>query len=126
MAREIEGAAIVGDFPPMVGIKDKKGSFVKGTVLAIGSTANGNPVVTLVLIDLDGNTSISKSKGVYQEVEVKVGDAVQVIGSLTDLKDKLPKLVVGDVVTITYESDKPSKKGNPKKIFKVVVDDEAN
>lgn len=126
MAREIEGAAIVGDFPPMVGIKDRKGMFVKGKVVAIGSTTNRNPVVTLALIDLDGSTSISKSKGVYEEVEVKVGDAVQVIGSLTDLKDKLPKLVVGDVVTITYKEDKPSKKGNPKKIFTVSVDDEAN
>lgn len=122
MAREIEGAAIVGDFPPMVGIRNK-GNFVKGTVLALGTTSNKNPVVTLALIDLDGSTSISKSKGVYEEVEVAVGDAVQVIGSLTDLRDKLPKLTVGDVVTITYDSDKPSKKGNPKKIFKIVVED---
>lgn len=123
MAREIEGAAIVGDFPPMVGIKDVKGSFVKGKVLAIGNTTNNNPTVTLSLIDLNGSTSISKSKGVYEEVEVKVGDAVQVIGSLTDLKDKLPKLTVGDIVTITYTSDAPSKKGNPKKIFTMIVED---
>jgi len=123
MGREIEGAPIVGgDFPPMVGIKDKIGNFVKGKVIAVGSTANRNPTVTLSLLDLDGSTSISKSKGLYTEVEVAVGDAVQVIGSLTDLKDKLPKLIVGDVVTITYVSDAPSKKGNPKKLFKVIVD----
>lgn len=121
MSKEIEGAAITGNFPPMVSIRTK-GNFVKGKVLAIGSTSNRNPVVTLSLIDLDGSTSISESKGVYKEVEVAVGDAVQLIGSLTDLKDKLPKLVVGDVVTVTYDSDKPSKKGSPKKIFKVIVD----
>lgn len=121
MAKEIEGAVVVGNFPPMVGLRTKK-NFVKGTVTATAHTANGNPVITLALIDMDGTTSISKSKGIYEEVEVAVGDAVQVIGSLTDLRDKLPKLAVGDVVTITYDSDKPSKKGSPKKIFRVLVD----
>lgn len=124
MAREIEGAAIVGDFPPMVGIKDKKGSFVKGTVLAIGSTANGNPVVTLALIDLDGNTSISKSKGVYQEVEVKVGDAVQVIGSNKQLKEKLPQLQVGNIVSITFKGKKALKQGRSLNEYQVLVHDE--
>lgn len=123
MAREIEGAAIVGNFPPLVGLKDKIGNFVKGKVTKVDRTTNGNPAVTLSLIDLQGSTSIQESKGKYKEVEVNVGDAVQIVGSLTDLKDKLPKLQVGDEVTITYVSDAPSKKGNPKKIFSVIVED---
>jgi len=122
MTREIESTFVAGNFPPLVSIKNKKGEYVKGRVLAIASTANGNPVVTLSLMDLEGGTSISKGKGVYEEVEVAVGDPVQLVGSLTDLKDKLPKLIVGDIVTVTYMDDKPSKKGNAKKIFKVIVD----
>lgn len=120
MGREIPGAVATGDFHPMVGIR-KKNNFVTGKVTAIGKTTNGNPVVTLKLIDLEGTTSISKSKGVYEEVDVNVGDLVQVIGSLTDLRDKLPQLAVGDEVTITYTHDVPSGKGHAKKIFKVTV-----
>lgn len=120
MGREIPGAVTVGDFHPMVGIR-AKGNFVTGKVTAIGKTAGNNPVVTLKLADLDGTTAISKSKGVYEEVEVNVGDLVQVIGSLTDLRDKLPQLSIGDEVTITYTHDVPSGKGHAKKIFKVEV-----
>lgn len=120
MGRVIPGA-VKGDFHPMVGLR-KLGNYVKGKVTEVGSTTSKNPFVTLELIDLDGSTSKSVAKGQYEEVEVGQGDLVQVIGSLTDLRDKLPQVGVGDIVTITYESDIPSKKGNPKKIFKVEVE----
>lgn len=119
MGREIEGA-VQGDFHPMVGIREI-GNYVKGKVLEIGATTTGNPFVTLSLIDLEGSTSKSVSKGVYEEVEVGLGDKVQVIGTTKDLKDKLPKLEKGNVVTITYIEDRQVPKGKMK-IFKVLVD----
>lgn len=122
MSREISGSAIVGTFPPMVGIREK-GNFVKGNVVAIGTTTNGNPVVSLSLIDLDGSTSISKSKGVYEEVEVAVGDTVQVIGSNKQLKEKLPQLKVGDITTITFKGKKPLKQGRSLNEYSVVVEE---
>lgn len=123
MGREIPGSvANKEDFHPMVGIR-KIGQYVKGKILVIGATAKKNPVLTLELIDLTGTTSTSPEKGKYIEVEVGVGDKVQFIGNLTDLKDKLPKLNIGEIVTITYDHDVPSGKGNPKKIFKVEVDE---
>lgn len=103
MPREIKGNTVTGNFPPLVGIR-KKGNFVKGKVVEKGNTRSQNPTVTLALIDLDGSTSISPSKGVYQEVDVNVGDAVQVIGSIKDLREKLPQLEIGDIVTITNVS----------------------
>lgn len=123
MGREIAGSvANPKDFHPMVGIR-KIGQFVKGEITETGVTAKKNPVLTLKLIDLDGSTSVSREKGRYEEVEVNVGDLVQFIGNLTDLKDKLPQLNVGEIVTITYQSEVPSKKGHPKKIFKVEVEE---
>ena len=120
MPKEIAGA-VKADFHPMVGLR-QIGNYVKGEVTAKGTTTQGNPVITLELIDLDGSVQKSIAKGQYQEVEVSPGDLVQFIGNLTDLRDKLPKLAVGDIVTITNHSTVPSGKGNPKKIFKVVVD----
>ena len=122
MAREIEGATITGTFPPMVGIRNK-GNYVKGKVSAIGTTTNGNPVVSSTLIDLDGSTSISKSKGVYEEVEVAEGDTVQLIGSNKQLREKLPQLQVGDVVTVTFIGKKQLKQGRSLNEYKVTVED---
>ncbi len=122
MAREIQGSSTVtGDFPPLVGIREK-GQYVKGKVVAKATTANGNPAVTLELIDLDGSTSISPSKGVYQEVEVAVGDAVQIIGSSKQLKDKLPQLEIGDITTITSEGKKKLQGGKTLNQYKVTVE----
>lgn len=122
MAREIADTVVMGDFPPMVGIRNK-GNFVKGKVLALGTTTNGNPVISLALIDLDGSTSISKSKGVYEEVEVAVGDTVQVIGSNKQLKEKLPKLQVGDITTITFKGKKALKQGRSLNEYQVLVEE---
>lgn len=121
MAREIEGSTMTGNFPPLIGIKNK-GNFVKGKVLAIGTTANNNPVVTMSLIDLEGSTTVSESKGVYKEVDVATGDAVQIIGSTKQLREKLPQLVVGDVVTISFVGKKALKQGRSMNEFKVIVD----
>ena len=109
------------DFHPLVGLRTI-GQYVKGKVLEMGTTANKNPVICLELIDLEGSTSKAVSKGVYQEVEVKVGDKVQVIGNLKDLNAKLPLLAVGDVVTITFTHEIPTKRGRAMKAFKVEVD----
>jgi hypothetical protein len=122
MAREIADTVVMGDFPPMVGIRTK-GNYVKGKVLALGTTSNGNPVISLSLIDLDGSTSISKSKGVYEEVEVAVGDTVQVIGSNKQLKEKLPQLKVGDITTITFKGKKALKQGRSLNEYSVLVED---
>lgn len=121
MAREIPDAIVSGDFPPMVGLREK-GNFVKGTVTALGATTNGNPVATLTLIDLDGSTSISKGKGVYEEVEVSVGESVQVVGSHKRLKEKIPQLTVGDVVTITNMGKTKLQSGKARYEYKVMVD----
>lgn len=112
--------AVQGEFAPMVGLR-AKGNFVKGTVKAIGQTNNGNPVVTLALIDMDGSTSISKSKGVYEEVDVNPGDDVQVIGSVKQLREKLPQLAIGDVTTVTFLEKIKLKGGKTLNTFKVEV-----
>jgi|ERR1019366_894161 hypothetical protein len=121
MAREIESTTMTGNFPPFVGIREK-GQFVKGKVVAKGLTDNGNPAITLSLIDLDGSTSTSPSKGVYIEAEVTVGDAVQIIGSSKQLREKLPQLEVGDVVTITSLGKKALTGGKTLGQYKVMVD----
>lgn len=123
MAREIQDSTITGNFPPLVGIRSK-GNYVKGKVLSLGTTTNGNPVVTLSLIDLDGSTSVSRSKGVYEEVEVAVGDTVQVIGSNKQLKEKLPQLKVGDITTITFKGKKPLKQGRSLNEYSVMVEED--
>lgn len=109
-------------FPPMVGIGRIIGQFVKGRVIAKDNTKNGNFVVSLALIDLEGSTSKQVEKGKYEEVEVGAGDTVQLVANLTDLKEKLPQLELNDVVTVTYKTDVPSGRGKPKKIFEVLVD----
>lgn len=122
MAREIADTIMTGDFPPMVGIRNK-GNYVKGKVLSLGTTNNQNPVITLSLIDLDGSTSKSVSKGVYEEVEVAVGDTVQVIGSNKQLREKLPQLKVGDITTITFKGKKALKQGRSLNEYTVLVED---
>lgn len=122
MAREIADKVVTGDFPPLVGIRGK-GNFVKGKVVALGTTTNGNPVATLELIDMDGSTSISKGKGVYEEVEVAVGDQVQVVGSNKQLKEKLPQLQVGDITTITFKGKKALKQGRSLNEYQVLVEE---
>lgn len=121
MAREIQGSTVTGNFPPLVGIREK-GQFVKGKVLAKTLTASGNPAITLSLMDLDGSTSISPEKGKYVEVEVNEGDAVQIIGSVKQLKEKLPQLEIGDVVTITSNGKSKLSGGRTMNNFKVVVE----
>jgi RecJ-like exonuclease len=112
--------SVKGDFHPMVGLREI-GNYVKGEIKEIGQTTAGNPYVTLALIDLDGSTSKSVSKGVYEEVEVGAGDLVQVIGSVKQLREKLPQLAVGEIVTITFTEEIKVPKGKMKK-FKVEVE----
>ena len=120
MAREIQSTSATGNFPPLVGIREK-GQYVKGKVVAKAMTNNGNPAITLELIDLDGSTSISPSKGVYTEVEVAVGDAVQIIGSSKQLREKLPQLEIGDIALITSQGKKALTGGKTLGQYKVEV-----
>lgn len=123
MPREIPDSVISGDFPPMIGLREK-GGFVKGKVVEIGSTTGGNPVISLELIDLENaTTQISKEKGVYEEVDVEVGDIVQVIGSTKQLKEKLPQVQVGEIITVTFKGKKPLKQGRSLNEYSVVIDD---
>lgn len=124
MPTEIEGNPnSTIEYHPLVGIRTKPGEFVKGKLLEVAQTKNGNPVITLEIIDIDGITTKSISKGVYAEVDVKEGDKVQLVATVLDLKDKLPKLAayIGKVVTITFEKTQKLAKGT-KKLYKVVVD----
>lgn len=120
--REIEDGQQTGDYPPLIGLREK-GNYVKGKVTAITQTKNGNPAVTLTLIDLEGSTSRSEGKGKYVEVDVKVGDDVQVIGSVKQLRAKLPQLVVGDVATIKFTGKKKLEGGKSLNEFKVTVEE---
>lgn len=119
MSRVIEDKQM-SKFPPMVGLR-APGNFVKGKVVAKNVTAKGNPCIDLTLIEMDGSTSQSISRGKYEEVSVEEGDLVQLIGSVKQLKDKLPLLEIGDVVTVTFVEEMPVPKGKMK-VFKVVVD----
>lgn len=110
------------NYHPLVGLRNI-GNFVKGKVTEKGETVNKNPVITLELIDLEGSTSKSVSKGVYAEVEVGVGDLVQLVGNLKDLKDKFPSIQLGDYVLIKYEKDIPTKRGRAMKGFAIDVFD---
>lgn len=121
MGRELQGSTKT-DYPPMVGLREV-GNYVKGKVKEIGATQKGNPAVTLSLIDTNASTTRSTSKGVYTEIEVGEGDDVQVIGSVRQLKEKLPQLAIGDIVTITHTGNKPLDGGRTLKEFKVVVEE---
>lgn len=124
MSREIKGSSntVTGNFPPLVGIREK-GNYVKGMVTAKGLTAANNPTLTMTLIDLEGSSSASPSKGVYVEVDVNAGDTVQIIGSVKDLREKLPQVEIGDVVTITNEKGRiPLKNGKSTYNFRVEVE----
>lgn len=122
MGREIPDEYKGGDFHPMVGLRNI-GDYVKGEVVEKSTTANGNPAITLKLLDMSETASASKSvaKGQYEEVSVGPNDLVQVIGSVKQLKEKLPKLNVGEVVTITFKEEVKVPKGKLKK-FSVLVD----
>lgn len=100
MGRTI-GDNVQTDYPPMVGLR-VKGNYVKGKVIDKTLTKAGNPALTLELIDLEGSTSKSVSKGVYEEVEVAVGDKVQIVGSVKQLREKLPLVEIGETVTVTF------------------------
>lgn len=123
MGREIVGATQVdtSKFYPMVGIRDTVGQFVKGKVLRVSITKNSNPVIDLELMDLDGSTAKSVSKGVYAETDVKIGDTVSLIGTTRQLQEKLPQLAVGDIVTITFTGTTKVSKGTMKN-YKVEVE----
>ena len=121
MAREIADTVMTGDFPPMVGLRTK-GNYVKGKVLGISQTANGNPVATLELIDLEGTSSKSVSKGVYEEVEVGVGDSVQLVGNVKQLREKIPQLAINDIATVTFIGKKVLQGGKTLNQFKVEVE----
>lgn len=129
MGREIQGTtALTGNFPPSVRL-EKKGDSITGEVtskrqLPADQYGHNNTVVSLRLIDLQGgSTQVSVSKGVYEEVDVNVGDIVDFVGRGTDLREKVPQLNIGDTVTITHAGESPKKPGrNSKKLFKVTVE----
>ena len=124
MPREIPDSVATGDFPPMIGLREV-GSFVKGKVIEVGSTTNGSPVLSLELLGLHdkATTSVSVEKGVYEEVDVELGDTVQMIGSTKQLKEKLPQVQVGEVVTITFKGKKALKGSRSLNEFSVIIDD---
>lgn len=127
---EIKGTSTAtGKFPPSVRL-ETKGDFIKGKVtssrqLPADAYGHTNTVVSLELIDMNGgSTQISVAKGEYQEVAVAPGDILDFVGRGTDLREKIPQLQVGQIVTITYKGESPKVKGrNPKKLFSVVVED---
>jgi len=128
MAREIQGSTATGKFPPSVRL-ETKGDYVKGKVTATrdlpaDSYGHVNRVLALELIDLEGgSTQISLGEGKYQEVEVAAGDIVDFVGRGTVLREKIPQVNVGEIVTITFQGEGPKKKGRqPAKLFKVVVE----
>jgi hypothetical protein len=114
-------------FPPMVNINNV-GDFVKGTVTEVKSLPKDKyghikPAITLKLVDLKGETKESRGRGEPSvAVDVEEGAEVVFIGSGTDLRAKLPKLRVGNLVTITYTGDLDTGKGNPFKQYQVEVD----
>jgi hypothetical protein len=113
-------------FPPMVNLNNH-GDFVKGKVLEVGTLPKDKyghikPKVLLFLIDIKGETKESRGRGEPAvAVDVEEGAEVVFIGSGTDLRAKLPKLTVGQTVTITYAGDLDTGKGNPFKQYIVEV-----
>jgi hypothetical protein len=121
MGREIVSERQTKDFLPLVGLRTA-GNYVKGKVVEFGKTTNNNLVVSLELIDLDGSTSKSISKGKYAEVEVALGDRVQLICTSKQLADKVPQVQVGEIVTITFEGKVKIGNGRSMNNFRVVVE----
>ena len=128
MSREINGKTSTSNFPPSVRLSNK-GEYIKGKVMSARDLpadqyGHVNRVLTLELIDLEGgSTQISVSKGVYEEVEVSAGDLVDFVGRGTNLREKIPQIQVGEVVTITNDGEKKGKPGrNALKLFKVTVE----
>lgn len=98
------------------------GDFVKGEVLSVRDMPKDKygkikPVVNLKLMDAQGEFRLAKSP-----VDVEEGTVVGLFGSTTDLMDKLPRLPVGKVVTITYLRNVDTGKGNPFKEFDIDVE----
>ena len=122
MAREIVSDRQVKDFLPLVGLRET-GNYVKGKVIEISKTTKNNPVVTLDLIDLEGSTSKSIAKGKYQEVGVDPGDRVQLIGTSDQLRDKLSKVMVGQVVIIRFDGKVKLQNGHSMNNFYVGVEE---
>lgn len=129
MGKEIRGSSTTGKFNPSVRL-EAQGEFIKGTIvdardLPPDSYGHKNRAISIQLIDLNGGSvQRSVAKGQYEEVEVSEGDVVDFVGRGTDLREKIPQLKVGDVVTITQNGEAPNKrKGqNAKKLFKVEVE----
>jgi hypothetical protein len=121
MAREIVAERQAKDFLPLVGLREA-GNYVKGKVLEFGKTTNNNLVVSLELVDLEGSTSKSISKGKYEEVAVNVGDKVQLICTSKQLQDKIPQTKVGEVITVTFQGKVRLQNGRSMNNFKVEVD----
>ncbi len=127
MGREITSTTMTGNFPPLVDIS-AKGNFVKGKItktriLPKNKFGHTNPAITLTLIDMDGEVLASQGKGQKRiPVNVEAGAEVELIGSGRELQDKLGQLQVGDVVTVTNDGTKDTGKGNPLKLYKVMVD----
>jgi hypothetical protein len=99
MGRTIQPKSNGEDFLPMVSIREKD-QYVVGKVMGLGETANGNPYATLELHDLEGSTQKSVSKGVYEEVDVDIKSLVQLVGSTKQLREMIPQLQVGEIVTV--------------------------
>ncbi len=127
MGREITSTTMTGSFAPTVEI-DEKGQYVKGKVLRFRTLPKNKfgktpTAVTLSLIDLTGEVTTSPGKGMKRiPVEVAEGGEVEIIGGGRDLADKIGQLAVGDIVTITNDGSKDVGKGNPLKLYKVMVD----
>ncbi len=128
MGREITSTTMTGTFAPRVDISGK-GDYVKGKVIKLRTLPKNkfghtNPTVILSLIDLKGEVTASPGKGQKRvPVEVAEGAEVELLGSGRELTDKLPQLQVGDIVTITNAGTKDTGKGNPLKLFTVLVED---
>lgn len=128
MGREIiSTTAVSGSFAPTVDISAKgdyvKGKITKTRVLPKNKFGHSNPSITLALIDLKGEVTASPGKRQKRvPVEVAEGAEVELIGSGRDLQDKFPQLQIGDVVTVTNDGTKDTGKGNPMKLYKVVVE----
>lgn len=117
MGREIKGRLGKG-FAPSVMLKEKIGNFLRGRFLGRRDfKASWGPSSAFVLELIDTN---APTKAAKVEVDVQVGEKVEVLGS-TVLNDLLDQVQLGEDVTITYKGEGPRTKGNPPHLFDVVV-----